>query len=361
MPLATTPDDNIADPTRWLLRADSRSHVGAGHIARCRALGQALVEALGQQADVHVTLDAGSETWGETFARIGISPHYCASLEEMPKTMPSSDGIIVDGYDFSPSYFERLAQVTPILVVIDDFLSPPACATLALNPTLGLRGNRIGKVPALMGEKFALIDPAYRDVKTHEPRKSARHIVVSCGMGDPARSNKIIIAALDLLFADHPNLCVTVAVGAKIPHLSDLEALAQQVKIPVSIKVDVTDMISLYRSTDLVIGAGGVSLLERMACGLPSASMVIAENQRAAIRGGAKAGATLDLGEEGIQTAAGLAEKLRPLLEDQSLRRKIARQAQKTVDGHGAERAAAALLALAGQQSFQNTNFRKDV
>jgi UDP-2,4-diacetamido-2,4,6-trideoxy-beta-L-altropyranose hydrolase len=351
---------NNTIPTRWLLRADSRPHVGAGHITRCLALGQALAEALRQQAKVQVTMDAGSENWGKKFSQLDISRNYCRSLEEMPQGTPPWDGIIIDGYDFSPAYFERLAEMTPRLVVIDDFMSPPACAALALNPTVGLKGNRIEGVPALMGEKFALIDPAYRHVKIHEVRESVRHVVISCGMGDPARSNELVVEALDLLYPDYPNLSVSVAVGAQVPHLRDLEALARQAGIPVKIKIDVTDMISLFSSADLVIGAGGVSLLERMACGLPSASLVIADNQRAAIHGAAKAGATMDLGEDAHLTPAILAEKLRPLLEHQSLRHKMARQGRKTVDGRGADRAGAALLALAGRQPLPNSTSRKD-
>jgi len=325
-------------------------------MARCHALA----EAMNQYVKVDVLLDAGCESWGEKYLQLGISPQYCQALEELPDPMPSWDGVIIDGYDFSPTYYERFAQLSPMLVVIDDFLSPPACATMALNPTMGLHGSNIGTVPALMGAEFALIDPAYQHIKAHKVGGSVGRVIVSCGMGDPARSNELMIAALDLLYPDHRELSAMIAVGGHVSHLAELETLAQQADIPVEIKVDVTDMINLYGSTDLVIGAGGGSLLERMACGLPSASIVIAENQRAAIHGAVEVGGTLDLGDLDGQTPTTLAEKLRPLLENQSLRRAMANQARKTIDGRGANRAAKALLAFARQPSLSHPTSGKD-
>ena len=348
------PSDEKTEPKRWLLRPDSRSHVGAGHMARCLALGAALA----RHVETHAMLDPGGKPWAPKFSQVHIKAGFCQTLEDMP---PSSwDGIIVDGYDFSPAYFKRLAEMTPMLVAIDDFLSPPASATMVINPTPGLKGNHIGAVPALLGEGYALIDPAHGDSQPKMVGATVGHIVVSCGMGDPERSNELVVAALNVAFADHPSLSVTVAVGAHVPHLSDIFALASQVDIPVTIKTEVSEMIGLYQSADLVIGAGGVSLLERMACGLPSASLAVADNQRAAIDGAARAGATLNLGEAQDLTPEKLLEELRPLLGEQILRSRMANQARKTVDGRGAERAAAAMLTFAEQKTGANPAHGKD-
>jgi UDP-2,4-diacetamido-2,4,6-trideoxy-beta-L-altropyranose hydrolase len=332
---------------RWLLRADSRPHVGFGHVARCLALA----EALAGEVEVTVLLDAGSESWVEKYSTEGITVVTCDQLDELPETPRQWHGIVIDGYDFSLSFFDKCSRLTPMLAVIDDFMSPSECAALVINPTPGLARNLIGSVPALTGSDYALIDPAYRDIVIPKNKMQIAQVVVSFGMGDPARSNELVIAALDLIYQDHPGFDVTVAVGAGIPHLTQLKAMADRVKFRLEIKTDVTNMIPLYLTADLVIGAGGVSLLERMACGLPSASLIVADNQAPAICGAAGLGATLNMGEAQSLSPAIAAEKLRPLFENRSLREEMGRQAEKSVDGQGAARAAWSLLLQASQGS----------
>ena len=43
---------------------------------------------------------------------------------------------------------------------------------------------------------------------------------------------------------------------------------------------DCTNMLDVLRNTDLVIGSGGVSLLERSGLGVPSITFQVSENQK---------------------------------------------------------------------------------
>ena len=57
---------------------------------------------------------------------------------------------------------------------------------------------------------------------------------------------------------------------------------------------DAPNLVGLLGDTDIVIGAGGVSMLERFAAGVPSISTTIVDNQSAFVSGGVRLGATVE-------------------------------------------------------------------
>jgi UDP-4-amino-4,6-dideoxy-N-acetyl-beta-L-altrosamine N-acetyltransferase len=75
-------------------------------------------------------------------------------------------------------------------------------------------------------------------------------------------------------------------------------------------------MAPFMTRADLMIGAGGVTLLERCAAGLPSVSLVVADNQERGTRAAACAGATISLGPAAAVTSRVLADEVERLLGD---------------------------------------------
>jgi spore coat polysaccharide biosynthesis predicted glycosyltransferase SpsG len=110
--------------------------------------------------------------------------------------------------------------------------------------------------------------------------------------------------------------------------------------------VDSDDMPGLLRSADLVLGAGGVSLYERMACGVPSVTVQLAENQAANIALGARHGATLSAGPIEAVTAESLAAIVLSLARSPEDRASQSRCGQTWVDGRGPLRVAEEMMRL---------------
>jgi spore coat polysaccharide biosynthesis predicted glycosyltransferase SpsG len=88
---------------------------------------------------------------------------------------------------------------------------------------------------------------------------------------------------------------------------------------------------------DLVVTAGGVTMLEAMRLGRPVVAVITADNQRRAVRGAADAGAII---ETGASTAADIAAEL---VHDRPRRLQLAARAARYIDGEGGARVAAAL------------------
>jgi spore coat polysaccharide biosynthesis predicted glycosyltransferase SpsG len=247
------------------------------------------------------------------------------------------DGIVLDGYELMETQAMTLARRAP-LVVIDDFLEPPVCAKLAINGAVHLDGDRIGDLPALLGPRYALVDPRYAALPSRDHTAPVRDVLITMGRIDP---DNRVSACLDLLAAIGCDAQITVVASADLVSKTGLDARIRQ---PHCLVIDAPDMVPLLDATDFIIGAGGVSLMERMASGIPSLTLLLADNQRLFVAGAARLGATIDGGES---TGPKCAALLGDILADGPARAAMAAAGRRTVDGQGAARVASHLINLA--------------
>ncbi|MDB5458510.1 MAG: flagellin modification protein FlmD, partial [Caulobacteraceae bacterium] len=141
------------------------------------------------------------------------------------------------------------------------------------------------------------------------------------------------------------DLILDVVVGSAAPSLPALCAAAKS-DPHLRLHVDSHAMADLTAAADLAIGAGGSSTWERCTLGLPTATVVLAQNQRPMAQAMARDGLTLAADTADADFEAGLSDALRALIGDAALRRAMSEKAAAVCDGLGAERVAQALLAL---------------
>ena len=111
----------------------------------------------------------------------------------------------------------------------------------------------------------------------------------------------------------------------------------------IHIHTGVSDMASLMASCDLAVSAGGTTLCELCAVGVPTVSYLMAENQRTAVETFAKEGL---IPFAGVNNSA-LSNILRFLTQmsgDENARKKSSQSMRAFLDGRGAVRIAEALL-----------------
>jgi spore coat polysaccharide biosynthesis predicted glycosyltransferase SpsG len=150
---------------------------------------------------------------------------------------------------------------------------------------------------------------------------------------------------MNLLAPRLGELAVDIALGAQASSLPWLRHLAER-NSRISLHLDARNMAELIAQADIGVGAGGASAWERASLGLPSLSLVLADNQ---------AGTTLELDRQGATFAVdardpGFAEALPAafdrLLTSPELRVRLSDTSAALCDGRGAERVADAVLAL---------------
>lgn len=318
---------------RILFVCDAGPGVGGGHVMRC------------------LTLAAALAARGATCAFVR-TPEAADILARYAPDMPlvderaAADLVVLDSYRMAPATEAAWRARAGRLAVVDD-LARPHDADLVLDPSFGREARDYSAPVVLAGPGYALVRPAFAAaragalVRRGEP---ARRCLVSLGLTDVGGITGRVAAAL----ADS-GLALDVVVGAGAPSLPALQASAADGRL--TLHVDSGDMAGLITRADVCVGAGGSSVWERACLGLPTVTLILADNQRDMAMRLDAAGVTLALDARwpGLETR--LAEAVARLVRDDALRAGLAAASAALCDGLGADRAAEGLLSILPQQA----------
>jgi UDP-2,4-diacetamido-2,4,6-trideoxy-beta-L-altropyranose hydrolase len=348
--------------TGWqvAVRADASRVLGSGHVMRCLTLAEVLrargatVQFLCRPAPGHLGDRIAAQGFGLRW--LPDSPDGDAAadaLQTVAALGPAGcDLLLVDHYALGAAWQQRLHPACRRLAVIDDLADRAHSADLLLDQNLGRQAaDYAALLPAaatrLIGPAYALLRPEFAAARAASlARRSAgrlQHLLISMGGADPQQATLRVLQAL----APAPlpaGAQVTVVLGAIAETQPVIAALLPHLPWPTRLCVDVADMTPLLQAADIAIGAAGGSAWERCCLGLPSALLVLADNQRPGTQALVAAGAALALG--GVDDLpASLPAMLQHAADGPTLQRLSAAAAAVT-DGLGAQRVADALLAL---------------
>jgi len=138
---------------------------------------------------------------------------------------------------------------------------------------------------------------------------------------------------------------VQIAIGSKAPYLKDIKKIISSYIFSVEIFEDLYGLFDLHSNADLVMGAGGMSLLERMALGKPSITFVAADNQKKQAEWADSLGATISFSLNKNLVQSNIVESINSLLSDINLRNKMSKISSNEVDGKGVFRVSKTIMA----------------
>lgn len=344
---------------RILFLANAGADVGGGHVMRCLTLAQAL-EAGGAECAF-----VDSPSAAPILSRYGSLDHTLLAMARTDDlrglTKAASDFskvfkpgvIVVDHYGADASHEKDLAAASGALIaVIDDLANRPHAAALLVDPGYGRRVADYGAlVPEtcmrLAGPQYALLRPEFAAARPRSLSRRAKHgavqrALVSMGLTDVgAITQRVTRAVLPLLGEAR----LDVVIGAAAPSLEDLTALALQDR-RIRLHIETAEMFALAADADLAVGAGGSSTWERACVGLPTISVVLADNQAEMAAKMADAGAHLTLDARTAGFEAALAQAWRSMIDAPQVRMALSERSAALCDGRGAARVADAILSL---------------
>ena len=301
---------------RVIIRADASTQIGTGHVMRCLTLAQALrqrgaiccfvcradpgnlIELVKQHGfDVFELPYEVNWTGAEvpppvTAAWLGVDWRIDAEQTKNVIGETTADWLIVDHYALDSRWEGALAPCYRKLMAIDDLADRPHVCDLLLDQTYGRDAADYSPLVAaechlLCGSQYALLRPEFAALRPYSlqrrTRPALRELLIT--MGGVDKNNATCQVLLSLRACSLPADCrITVVMGSTAPWLGEVRAQVQDMPWPAQMLVGVNDMAQLMSDSDFAIGAAGATSWERCCLGLPTAILVLAENQRYAAR-----------------------------------------------------------------------------
>lgn len=334
-----------------VIRADASAATGTGHLMRCLALAQYWRANGGNVTFVSRcesdALRRRVESTGAEFVPLAESYPAASDLRTTTETLARVAAVrplwlVTDGYDFDAEYHSALRALGYRLLVIDDTAHLDWYnADAILNPNINaekLNYRCASDTMLLLGCRYALLREEFtrrRDVR-REFNDVARSVLVTMGGSDPDNFTLKVIQALREVEVE--GLQAKVIIGPANPHREALSRAADDSGRDIHLVSSVDDMPAVMEWAEAAVSAAGGTCWELSLMGTPTILVAIADNQTGIAEGMAAAAAAVSLGCADGVTVGTIAEHVRSLLLDPSLRRSLSERGRVLVDGEGVHR-----------------------
>jgi UDP-2,4-diacetamido-2,4,6-trideoxy-beta-L-altropyranose hydrolase len=346
---------------RFLIRTDASHLIGSGHVMRCRNLADAL---RARGADVRFACRAGE---GDMSARLREEGYEVAPLDgneadqsrDADATLAAiglwrPDWVVVDHYELGAAWEARMRDAFGRVAAIDDLADRDHDTDVLIDQNFATDPPAryaflSGRTRLLLGPRYAMMDPRYANAHPEPPtvENLLRRIVIYFGGADRTDMTGRVLATLsDPAFA---GIALDVIAGGGHPDSRGLAAAAAR-RPRTTLRGSLPSLLPVLDRADLAIGAGGTTTWERLALGVPSILVSIAENQVPASEALDRAGMAIHLGREDGFRPEALAQCVRTLADAPRRRAEMALAGWLAVDGLGALRVAEVLMPTSGDR-----------
>ena len=336
-----------------LIRVDGNEKVGLGHVMRCLSIADALKDN-GEEV-LFVTADAKCETLlkARSFPHIILHSDYadmdgeidalCALIEEH---QPSA--VLVDSYFVTDRYLTALKERVK-LIYVDDLLAFSYPVDILINYNIFADAEEYQRlyrdtadVPQIvLGTEYTPLRKEFSQVTPRPQPQIANKVLISTGGADPQHIALSMIRYLARNAEAFADLAFTFIIGGANMDLDEIRELSDGID-QIKIVYNVSEMSKLMCEHNIAVSAAGSTLYELCACGLPTITYVLADNQIPAAKVFSEKGVMIDAGD--VRKDADFIQHIfaavQMLSQNQEQRMNMARAAVCLADGRGAYRLA---------------------
>lgn len=315
-----------------VIRTDASIEIGTGHIMRCLTLANQLKRHGLEVTFVCRKLEGDSVTYllNQGF-KVTILPsvesqvEWQLDAEETIKILKEMDDevdlIIVDHYRLDSRWESILRRHTRYMMIIDDLANRPHDCDLLLdqNYYLNMEQRYSGLVPErciqMLGPDYVLLRDEFLQAadRLRERVGEINNILVFFGGTDPTGETIKVLEAIKELNIDEIEF--NIVVGASNPRCNEIKKMCSGIA-KTNYYCQVGNMAELMWEADLSIGAGGSTTWERCLLGLPSITVVLADNQYELTRAMVNLGSTIYLGKNFELTKDSFKKEIMRLVQD---------------------------------------------
>ena len=314
---------------RVVIRVDSSTTIGSGHVMRCLTLAKQMREEKG--AEVHFI---SRDLEGNLYAKIkvaGFSLHVlprhslnenlsgyeawltvsqdvdAAETKAVLREIGRVNRLVADNYALDIVWERELRPFTDEIFVIDDLANRKHDCDILLDQNFYLDADKryAGLVPEkcrlLLGPRYALLREEFYEARKHLRKRdgSLRNILVFYGGSDLTNETMKALRALHTFHETQSEVTADVIVGASNPYKQEIKEFcdAADAKEWVHYHCQVDNMAAYMAHADLMLGAGGSTTWERCFLELPAIVTAVADNQERSAEDCAAVGLNLYLGK----------------------------------------------------------------
>ena len=276
-----------------IFRVDAAVDIGSGHVMRCLTLAEKFrlfghkIEFVCRKANGNLFFEI--EKRGFCINKLPIiedtiwewtSKYWEIDFKQTRALIDSKnvDLIIVDHYSLDEKWEKCIYNYTEKLMVIDDLANRKHYCDILLDHNYYFNATSrydlllSNSTMKLLGPDFALLKDDFFDRSSDY---NDNIILITFGGSDPTNETLRIIEILSDKFKEKN---FKIVVGANNLQKDKIRCLVQRHK-NMKYLFNIDNMAEEMRHVNFVIGAGGVSALERIALGIPAIVITVAENQ----------------------------------------------------------------------------------
>jgi UDP-2,4-diacetamido-2,4,6-trideoxy-beta-L-altropyranose hydrolase len=320
------------------IRVDGGPKIGMGHITRCLALAEELAN-----NNCNITCI----TRNDISSIVKIKEHGfdiniidILTIEEeinyITQIINQFDILITDLYEIDYNYLYTIKKTGVFLVSIDDLNEHNFPCDIVINGNIYAEDlnykDVTGKTRFLLGPKYVLMRKEFRDLPKKQIKNKVENILITMGGSDPKGTS---IKVLKAMMSDKnlSNLNIDVVIGPSFSRelVTEINEVAKNNKnISTDYNVNATIMRELMIKVDIAISAGGSTLYELAAAGVPTIAFVIADNQIRNVNKWVSQNAMLK-----INHINEIRNNITKLLSDKNARQMMSNISCRLVDGLG--------------------------
>ena len=311
---------------RCLTLADELRERGVEVYFICRMLPGNLCDLIEQKGYIVYRLPyPGQQPDSVTHHAQLLEANWQADAEEtrtiLEKETGGIDWLIVDHYALDIRWETLMRPHAKKIMVIDDLADRPHDCDLLLDQNLyeNMETRYQTLIPGhcltLLGPGYVLLRPEFKKVRQNLRQRdgTVKRILIFFGGSDLTNETAKALKAVQPI--NRPEVVIDVVVGSTNLHKEELQKLCSA-RPNTSFYCQVKNMAELMAVADLAIGAGGTTTWERCFLGLPSITLIVAQNQADIIRAVAAKGAAWNLGWSGSVSPEILAEAIKMAMND---------------------------------------------
>lgn len=290
-----------------VIRTDSSSVIGSGHLMRCLTLAKQKrkennqvifimrdlvgnLAYLAEQEGFAVKLLPRAEinaSFTDYAAWLTVSKDHDASETiAVIRDIGNVDLLVVDSYALDIEWEQQLRPFVEQIFVIDDLADRRHDCDFLLDQNfyLNAESRYEGLVPKScelrLGYKYALLREEFYEAKRTLRKRNGivRNILVFYGGVDLTNETMKALRALKQLHEEGKEFTAMVVVGGSNAEKTEIEKFCRE-EVWAEYHCQVNNMAELMAKADLALGAGGTTTWERLFMELPSIVTAIADNQ----------------------------------------------------------------------------------